>query len=62
MPQQLLNLRRSRARHQADRTVTGFTAGLGDAVDSGAVRAGRLAVVNGAADACLSVWPAGARL
>jgi hypothetical protein len=62
MPRQLLNRRPSRARYQADRTVAGFTAGLGDAVDAGAVRAGLLAVVNGAGgDACLSVRAAGVR-
>ena len=58
MPRQLLHPRPGRVRYQADRTM----AGLGEAVDLGAVGVGPLAVANGAAgDACLSVWFAGVR-
>ena len=60
MPQQLLNRRPGRARYQEGRTVAGFAAGLGDAIDFGAVRAALLAVVIGVAgDACPSVWLGG---
>jgi hypothetical protein len=61
MPPQLLYRRPIRARDQADLTVTGFTAGLGDVVDARAVRAGLLAVTGAAGDARLSAWLAGVR-
>ena len=56
MPRQLLHRRPGPVRFQADRTM----AGLGEAVDPGAVGAGPLAVAIGAAgDGCLSAWFAG---
>jgi hypothetical protein len=61
MPPQLLYRQPIRARDQADLTVTGFTAGLGDVVDARAVRAGLLAVSGAAGDARLSASFAGAR-
>jgi len=65
MPPQLLHRRpiraRNRARNQADPTVTGFTAGPGDIVGAGVVRAGLLAVSGAAGNARLSGWLAGVR-
>jgi hypothetical protein len=61
MAPQLLHRRPIRARSQADLAVTGFTAGPGDVVGAGVVRAGLLAVGGAAGDARLSVWLAGVR-
>jgi hypothetical protein len=61
MPPQLLHRRPIPARNPADLTVTGFTAGPGDVVGAGVVRAGLLPVSGAAGDARLSAWLAGVR-
>ena len=55
--QQLVDRRFNRVRYDADQTIAAFAGQLRDAVDLEAVRAGLLAVVNGAVEPThSSVW------